>query len=76
MNKQTRWAWLSEPAEHFVERARHADDMPAMKLDQRLVAAFISIMNDRYGMLPNGPSSAVDPGDENEPAGHSLALHR
>ena len=38
--------------------------------------AFVGIVDDRHGMLPDGVPDSVDPGDEDEPAGNALSLDR
>ena len=37
--------------------------------------ALIGIVNDRDGLLPDGVASAVDPGDQDEPARDTLPLN-
>ena len=59
---------LGESRQHFVERVRHPDDMPAVKLHDGLVVAFVRVMDDADALLPNRIADAVDPGDEDEPA--------
>jgi hypothetical protein len=52
---------LGEPHKHFVERARHPDDMPAVKLQDGLVVAFVRIMDDGNAVLPNRIADAIYP---------------
>ncbi len=47
-----------------------------MQVNHRLIMALISVMDDRHGMLPDGVADAVNPGDEDEPAGNPFALRR
>ena len=58
----------------FVSGA-NAHDMPAVELHHRFVVALIGIVNDRDGLLPYDIASAVDPGDQDEPARDALPLH-
>jgi len=41
---------LYEPAKHLIERARHPDDVTAVQLDHRLVAALVGVMDDPHGL--------------------------
>ena len=50
--------------------------MPAVKLHQGLVAAFISVVDDADRLRSDRVTDAVEPGDEDETAGYPLALHR
>jgi len=49
--------------------------MPAVKLHQCLVAAFISVMDDADRPRSDRVTDVVEPGDEDETAGYPLALH-
>src|ERR1700746_2762028 len=44
--------------------------MPAVKLHQGLVAAFISVVDDAYRLRSDRVTDAVEPGDEDETAGY------
>src|SRR4029077_14651596 len=48
--------------------------MPAVKLHQGLVAAFISVVDDADRLRSDRVTDAVEPGDEDETAGYPLAL--
>ena len=50
--------------------------MPAVKLHQGLVAAFISVVDDADRLRSDRETDAVEPGDEDETAGYPLALQR
>jgi hypothetical protein len=69
------WPSLYEPTQHSVHRARDAHDMPAVELHHRLVAALISIVNDRDRLLPNGIPGAVNAGDQHETTRYALSLN-
>jgi hypothetical protein len=56
---------------HFIERSRHPDDMPAVKLHDRLVVAFVGIMDHCDRMVPDRVADAIDPGDQDETPGSS-----
>src|SRR5262249_2350198 len=68
-------ALLDEPAQYFVERAGYAHDVPTMELDHRFIVALVGIVNDRDRLLPDGVTSTVDPGDQDESARDALPLH-
>jgi hypothetical protein len=63
-----------EPAEHLVERTRDPDDVTTMRLDHRLIAAFVSIVDDA-NRLSHRVTDTIKPGDPDEPAGYALALN-
>ena len=50
--------------------------MPAVKLHQCLVAAFISVVDDADRLRSDRVTDAVESGDEDETAGYPLALRR
>ena len=50
--------------------------MPAVKLHQCLVAAFISVVDDADRTRSDRVTDAVEPGDEDETAGYPLALKK
>jgi hypothetical protein len=58
----------------LVERARDPNDVPAVKLHKGLIPAFISIDDDSDGMVPDGVTDAVDPGDQDEPAASATCV--
>ena len=51
---------LGEPAEHLAERTRNPDDMSAMKLHDRLVAALVCIVDDPDALRPYRIPDAIE----------------
>lgn len=48
-----------------------------MKLHQRLIVAFVGIMDHGDGVMPDRVTDAIDPGDQDKTAWNALALrHR
>ena len=52
---------LREQCQHLFERARHADDVPAVKLHQGLVPVLVGIVDDADVLRSHGVSYAIEP---------------
>jgi hypothetical protein len=64
-----------KPAEHFIERARDANDETATQLDHCLVAALISVVDNAHGLGSHGVADAIEGGDQEEATCDPLALY-
>jgi hypothetical protein len=59
----------SEPSQHFVKRTRHPDDVPAMQGNDRLVMAFVRIVDECNAVLPDRITDPINPVIKMNPPG-------